>query len=302
MTQSAPARRPRRHGSTEFSKSASISSAVARKARCFLAALLVVVLQVESFAPRATWSPCSTSTGPFGRDEGGRGRGRGRSKGRGRGRGMPKVFDTAVAPSGRSSGESLAWSLSPRAASRLWIAREDQQQQQQPHRTQHRGHEDHPPSTIAGVGWKVANETSTTPIRSSSGSSSSSSSSSSSDSGANINAPVLPVVGDIRRVNMDALRVRKGVALQEEGRDQAGGGGSSFVDLFRACAPYIRAHLGAVMVIHMGGEVLEYPNFLSIMDDLGLLRLLGVSGSWEHGYVVRRPGRSSERCMYHVCP
>eukprot|EP00752_Nemacystus_decipiens_P001827 g1764.t1 len=69
---------------------------------------------------------------------------------------------------------------------------------------------------------------------------------------------------------MDALRVRKCVEQEQE---QAGGG--SFVDLFRACAPYIRAHLGAVMVIHMGGEVLEYPNFLSIMDDLGLLRLLG---------------------------
>ncbi len=69
---------------------------------------------------------------------------------------------------------------------------------------------------------------------------------------------------------MDALRVRR-----DEDRDEQTAG--SFVELFRACAPYIRAHLGAVMVIHMGGEVLEDPNFLGIMDDLALLRLLGVS-------------------------
>lgn len=68
---------------------------------------------------------------------------------------------------------------------------------------------------------------------------------------------------------MDALRVRRD---QDEDEQTAG----SFVELFRACAPYIRAHLGAVMVIHMGGEVLEDPNFLGIMDDLALLRLLGV--------------------------
>ncbi|CBJ29066.1 Amino-acid N-acetyltransferase [Ectocarpus siliculosus] len=68
---------------------------------------------------------------------------------------------------------------------------------------------------------------------------------------------------------MDALRVR---SLSGEGDEETSG---SFVDLFRGCAPYIRAHLGAIMVIHMGGEVVEDPNFTSIMDDLGLLRLLG---------------------------
>lgn len=91
-----------------------------------------------------------------------------------------------------------------------------------------------------------------------------------------MNAPVLPVVGDIKRANMDALRVRqrcRGVDGVEEEEEAAGG----FVEQFRACAPYIRAHLGAVMVIHMGGEVVEDPNFMSIMEDLGLLSLLGVS-------------------------
>ena len=86
-----------------------------------------------------------------------------------------------------------------------------------------------------------------------------------------------PVVGDIRRESLDTLRVRH---RSEEGdakveRDSPRG---NFVELFRGCAPYIRAHLGAVMVVHMGGEVLDDPGFVSLMDDLGLLSLLGVSG------------------------
>lgn len=259
MKQRAPARRLRQYGSSNGSKSPSICFAIASKTRWFLAALVVVVVQVEPFAPRATWSPRSISTGPLGHDPAGS---------RGRGRGRTKVFD-AVVPSGRSSGESVAWSS--RAASRLWIAREDQQQQQ---RRQHQDHDGHPPTIADSSSRWAGNDTSTTPVCSSG------SGSGSSDSSASMNDPaVLPVVGDIRRVNMDALRVRKRVEQEEEHP-----GGGSFVDLFRACAPYIRAHLGAVMVIHMGGEVLEYPNFLNIMDDLGLLRLLGVSerslGAW----------------------
>lgn len=84
---------------------------------------------------------------------------------------------------------------------------------------------------------------------------------------------VPPVVGDIRRLSVDALRVQSGSDPGDEEADVPRG---NFVDLFRGSAPYIRAHQGATMVVHMGGNVLEDPNFLSLMDDLGLLSLLGV--------------------------
>ncbi|CAN0010501.1 unnamed protein product, partial [Ectocarpus fasciculatus] len=142
----------------------------------------------------------------------------------------------------RSGGSKRPWS-SRGVGTRLWVAGKEQRQATA--------------STIADNTTRAAVSTG----------SSSSSSSSSSD---NTKPPaVLPVVGDITRVNMDALRVR---SLSREGDEETSG---SFVDLFRGCAPYIRAHLGAIMVIHMGGEVVEDPNFMSIMDDLGLLRLLG---------------------------
>lgn len=86
-----------------------------------------------------------------------------------------------------------------------------------------------------------------------------------------------PVVGDIRRESLDTLRVRP---RSEEGdaKVERYSPRGNFVELFRGCAPYIRAHLGAVMVVHMGGEVLDDPGFVSLMDDLSLLSLLGVSG------------------------
>lgn len=87
-------------------------------------------------------------------------------------------------------------------------------------------------------------------------------------------APTVPqVIGDIRRFCVDALRVQPGSASRDEQADIPQG---NFVDLFRGSAPYIRAHQGAIMVVHMGGDVLDDPNFLSLMDDLGLLNLLGV--------------------------
>lgn len=91
-----------------------------------------------------------------------------------------------------------------------------------------------------------------------------------------IDPTVLPVVGDIRRGSVDTLcvRPRSDEAHAQAERDTPKG---NFVDLFRGSAPYIRAHQGAVVVVHMGGEVLEDPNFLGLMDDLGLLHLLGVS-------------------------
>ena len=117
-----------------------------------------------------------------------------------------------------------------------------------------------------GAGWPVEGASTTT-----------TSALPTNSAGAQPDGMVPPVVGDIRRESLDTLRVRP---RSEEGdakveRDSPRG---NFVQLFRGCAPYIRAHLGAVMVVHMGGEILDDPGFLSLMDDLGLLRLLGVSG------------------------
>ncbi|CAM9472493.1 unnamed protein product [Ectocarpus sp. 4 AP-2014] len=159
---------------------------------------------------------------------------------------LETVYGVQHERSGSSSSSKRPWS-SRGVGTRLWVAGKEQRQ---------------------GVAAATAKSTIADNTTGATGSTSSSSSSSSSSSD-NVKQPVLPVVGDITRVNMDALRVR---SLSGEGDEETSG---SFVDLFRGCAPYIRAHLGAIMVIHMGGEVVEDPNFPSIMDDLGLLRLLG---------------------------
>lgn len=81
-----------------------------------------------------------------------------------------------------------------------------------------------------------------------------------------------PVIGDIRRLSTETLCVRP--RLTPEHTHIAPHG--HFVELFRACTPYIRAHQGATMVVHIGGEIVENASFLTLMDDLGLLCLLGV--------------------------
>jgi hypothetical protein len=50
----------------------------------------------------------------------------------------------------------------------------------------------------------------------------------------------------------------------------------TFVELFRGSAPYLRMHRGATFVVHIPGEVLEGPCFQGVMDDIGLLSLLGI--------------------------
>lgn len=101
-------------------------------------------------------------------------------------------------------------------------------------------------------------------------------------------APLPPVVGDIRRLSTDIIRARTGrraltePRAGEEGKGKEGNGGETrvtrgnFVDVFRDSAPYIRAYQGAVMVAHIGGDVVEHPDFFSLMDDWRLLSLLGV--------------------------
>ena len=93
--------------------------------------------------------------------------------------------------------------------------------------------------------------------------------------GGAIPATLPPVVGDIRRSTVDTLCVRPR-SDESDAQAERGVPKGNFVELFRGSAPYIRAHRGAVMVVHMGGEVLEGPGFMSLMDDMGLLTLLGV--------------------------
>lgn len=50
----------------------------------------------------------------------------------------------------------------------------------------------------------------------------------------------------------------------------------SFVDTFRMSSPYINAHQGLVFVIHIPGELLHEPLFPTIMEDIALMRVVGV--------------------------
>lgn len=110
---------------------------------------------------------------------------------------------------------------------------------------------------------------------------------------------VPPVIGDIRRGSLDTMHVRPRSAEEDEQAERDAPRGN-FVELFRGSAPYIQAHQGATMVVHMGGEVLDDPNFMSLMDDLGLLSLLGVSplnlivGGFE---IVRSPDLQSSNTV-----
>jgi len=51
---------------------------------------------------------------------------------------------------------------------------------------------------------------------------------------------------------------------------------SDFVSLFRGSASYLRMHRGATFVIHISGEVVASEYFRQLMEDLGLLSLLGI--------------------------
>lgn len=52
---------------------------------------------------------------------------------------------------------------------------------------------------------------------------------------------------------------------------------ATFVDLFRACTPYIKMHQGSTMVIHVASEVLDHRHlFDPIMEEVAVLALLGV--------------------------
>lgn len=93
--------------------------------------------------------------------------------------------------------------------------------------------------------------------------------------GGGVAAKLPPVIGDIRRTTVDKLRVRPR-SDERDARAKLDAPKGNFVELFRGSAPYIRAHRGALMVVHIEGETVEGPGFMSLMDDLGLLTLLGV--------------------------
>lgn len=51
---------------------------------------------------------------------------------------------------------------------------------------------------------------------------------------------------------------------------------SAFVENFRSSAPYMHMHAGEIMVVHISSALRGTPEFDTLLDDLGLIRLLGV--------------------------
>lgn len=50
----------------------------------------------------------------------------------------------------------------------------------------------------------------------------------------------------------------------------------AFVDTFRMSSPYINAHQGLVFVIHIPGALLDETLFTSVMEDIALMRIVGI--------------------------
>ena len=57
----------------------------------------------------------------------------------------------------------------------------------------------------------------------------------------------------------------------------------SFVDWFRAAAPYIHAFRGKTFVIAFGGDAMQRPDFVDLIHDVNLLNALGVRLVLVHG-------------------
>ncbi|MCN2212541.1 amino-acid N-acetyltransferase [Escherichia coli] len=51
---------------------------------------------------------------------------------------------------------------------------------------------------------------------------------------------------------------------------------TELVEGFRHSVPYINTHRGKTFVIMLGGEAIEHENFSSIVNDIGLLHILGI--------------------------
>lgn len=50
----------------------------------------------------------------------------------------------------------------------------------------------------------------------------------------------------------------------------------AFVETFRQSSPYINAHSGMVFVIHLPGELAQEETFGSLMEDIALMRIVGI--------------------------
>lgn len=50
----------------------------------------------------------------------------------------------------------------------------------------------------------------------------------------------------------------------------------SFVNTFRMSSPYIHAHQGLIFVIHIPGNIIHEPLFASVMEDIALMRVVGI--------------------------
>ncbi len=58
---------------------------------------------------------------------------------------------------------------------------------------------------------------------------------------------------------------------------------TALVKGFRQSTPYVNAHRGKIMVITLGGEAFDAPNFTNIISDIALLHSLGVKIVLVHG-------------------
>lgn len=88
-------------------------------------------------------------------------------------------------------------------------------------------------------------------------------------------------VAVIGEPGVDAVKVDGELCSVEETRRKCGVLFSqrvdkAFVETFRQSSPYINAHSGMVFVIHLPGELVQEKNFGSLMEDIALMRIVGI--------------------------
>lgn len=67
-----------------------------------------------------------------------------------------------------------------------------------------------------------------------------------------------------------------------------------FVAWFRGASPYINAHRGRIIVIHVGGELVEHEGFSHLIHDISLLNSLGIRLVLVHGIRPQVERRTAE--------
>ena len=88
--------------------------------------------------------------------------------------------------------------------------------------------------------------------------------------------PLPPVGETLRTLRPERISVET-CSLDEPTLFEPPSPDATFVDLFRACTPYIKMHQGNVMVIHIASEALEREAlFDSLLEEIAVLALLGV--------------------------